>query len=518
MPHPGAGAVAILSVLALVVAGCRPAAPSASAPGAAPPAKTAGQSRVTVAVSDPLEQQNPYFHSNTLLYSFFCEVLGCLLTYDSAKSQPAPQLAESWKVENPTTWVFTLRKGVKFQDGSPFTAADVVSSLQRIIDDPTSRQKYRLANIDHFEAVDDSTFRVVTKQPDSELLDEAFVLGIAITSKAQLARGDDLTKVLATGTGPYQLKEWVPKQRVVVTKTPNWWGGAVDGPDEVVYQYIPEQSARVTALLNNEIQIAQDLLPQDVERINASPNAKVEIGDAQTIMFLGMNSAFKPWDNKLLRQAVGFALDRDSLIKNVLLGYAERLDGPIGPGQYAYDPNLQPRYTYDPEKAKQLLAQAGFPNGLDVELTTTTGTYIKDREMAQAIAQMLTTAGIRTKVLTPEVATRSADLEAGKLAFFYQGRGSVRDPGPPLSQYFQTGVTKRLNYSNPDLDALFNQERATFEPEQRKQLLGRVMSLITDEAPAQFLWRHKLLWGVSNTIQWTPLPNEAIWAADIRVK
>jgi peptide/nickel transport system substrate-binding protein len=94
----------------------------------------------------------------------------------------------------------------------------------------------------------------------------------------------------------------------------------------------------------------------------------------------------------------------------------------------------------------------------------------------------------------------------------------VRDPGPPLSQYFQTGVTKRLNYSNPELDALFNQERATFEPEQRKQLLVKIMSLITEEAPAQFLWRHKLLWGVANSIQWTPVPNEAIWAADIRVK
>jgi peptide/nickel transport system substrate-binding protein len=310
----------------------------------------------------------------------------------------------------------------------------------------------------------------------------------------------------------------VPNERVVIAKKPNWWGGKTDGPDEVVYRSIRESSARVTALLNNEIQIAQFIQPQDFDQVNNAPNARIIQGPSITIMMLLMNPAFKPWDNKLVRQAVAYAIDRDAIIKNVFQGYAERLDGPLGPGQFGYDPNIQPKYTYSPEKSKQLLAQAGLPDGFEAELTTTVGTYNKDKESAEAMVQMLNAVGIRTKLLTPEAATRTTLFEGGKLSFYTQGRGSVRDPGTPLSQYFETGVSKRISYSNPTVDDLMKKQRAALDPNERKKILSQMMNLLTEEAPAHFLWRNKVLWGVSKNVELTPLPDDLMQAQEIRVK
>src|SRR5205807_9026852 len=126
------------------------------------------------------------------------------------------------------------------------------------------------------------------------------------------------------------------------------------------------------------------------------------------IMFLAMMPKFKPWDNKLLRQAVAYAIDRDTIMKTILRGEASRLDGPIGEGQYGYDPNLQPKYTYNPEKAKELVKQAGFPNGVDVELSTPVGRSTRDKQMTEAMVPMLNAVGIRTKLPTPECATPGA--------------------------------------------------------------------------------------------------------------
>ena len=517
----------LLAGVSLLVA-CQPAAPAASptqanqAPASkavpAAQAPASGANRVSVGQTNPIESQDPYNHSDTFLYGLFCEVAGCLVGWDSAKAEPVPQLAESWKTEDPKTWVFNLRQGVKWSDGSPFTSADVIHSLQRVNDHPAAKQKYRLANIASFTAPDDHTVKVVTKEADAEVLDGAFIVGIAMTSKAQADKGDDLGKVLTLSTGPYMLKEWQPNSRVVVGKNPNWYGGKVDGPDEVVYRYIKEDEARVTALINNEIQIASNIPSQDVDRVNGTGSAKVATGSSLTIMFLGMSPKFKPWDNKTLRQAVEYAIDKDSIIKNVLQGYAERLDTPIGPGQYAYDPNIEPKYTFDAEKAKTLVSQAGFPNGVDVELTTPVNMYTKDKEVTQAMIPMLNAVGIRAKLNAPDWSTMWADVQAGKTAFYYMGRGQVRDPGQPLSQYFETGVSPRLGYSDPTLDGLFKQERAAFEPDQRKKLLGQVMSRIQEEAMAAFQWRYKLLWGVSNGVQWEPRADEGIYANDIRTK
>jgi peptide/nickel transport system substrate-binding protein len=226
----------------------------------------------------------------------------------------------------------------------------------------------------------------------------------------------------------------------------------------------------------------------------------------------------KPWDNKLVRQAVGYAIDRDTIIKTLLRGEASRLDGPIGEGQYGYDPNLQPKYTYNPEKARELLKQAGYPNGVDVELSTPVGRYTLDKQVTEAMVPMLSAVGIRTKLLTPEWATLWANVQVGKVPFYYMGRGGVVDPSAALSQYFEAGASPRIGYSNPKLDEMLAAERQAFDPAKRKKLLSQAMSLITDEAPAQFMWRHQLLFGMAKNIDYRPLPSERIFGWNMKVR
>jgi peptide/nickel transport system substrate-binding protein len=495
------------------------AAPAAEAPApAAPASRSAGPTRVAIGVTEAVESQNPYADTVSLLYGIWCEVLGCLVSYDFKTGDYAPGLAESWRVEDPTTWIFNLRRGVTWHDGSPFTAADVLHSFNRIANDPGSRQKSNISPVvERVEIVDDHTIKVITKTPTAPLLDYFKEL-VAITSKAQYDQyGDDVWKEKPLGTGPYIFKELVPNQYLVIAKNPNWWGGAVDGPDEVVYRVMREPEVRATALLNGEIQIAQSVPPHMAERITAAPAKKIVTADTVEIMFLAMSPRTKPWDNKLVRQAVAYAIDRDAIIDGVFHGQAIRLDGPIGPGQYAYQPDLQPRYTYDPERARQLLAQAGYPTGLDVEFFTPVGRYTQDKQAAEAMTAMLNAVGIRARLLTSEWPTLWADVQVGKVPFYYMGRGSVLDPGRPLSEYFESGVSPRVGYSNPALDALFVKERGSFDPNERKKVLSDLLSLLTEEAPAHFLWRHKMLWGMAQNVDYTPRPDGRVFGRDIRL-
>jgi peptide/nickel transport system substrate-binding protein len=235
-------------------------------------------------------------------------------------------------------------------------------------------------------------------------------------------------------------------------------------------------------------------------------------------MFLAMMPKVKPWDNKLVRQAVAYAIDRDTIIKTLLRGEASRLDGPIGEGQYGYDPNLQPKYTHNPEKARELLKQAGYPNGVDIELQTPVGRYTLDKQVSEAMIPMLNAAGFRAKLATPEWATLWANVQVGKVPFYYMGRGGVVDPSAALAQYFETGASPRIGYSNPKLDELLTQERQTFDPAKRKKILAQAMSVITEDAPAHFLWRHQLLFGLAKNIDYRPLPSERIFGWNMKVR
>ena len=479
------------------------------------------QTRLSIGVTETIETHNPYGDSVSLLYGIFSEITGPFCTYNYSKGDFEGRLAERWKVENPTTWVFYLNKNYKFNDGSPVTADDVVHSMMtRVINDPQSKQKASVAGpVVKAEAVDKHTVKFITDKPAAPLL--AFVCDrLIVTSKATYDKyGREVAdKEHMMGGGPYRLKELIPGQRLVIAKRPDHPEAKKSprAPDEVVYRVMRETEQRVTALLNDEIQIAQFIPPHLRQRVEKVPNLRIVSTDSVEIMFLAMQPK-PPFDKREVRQAVCHAINRDQIISTILEGFASRLDGPLGPGQYGYDPNLKPKMNYDPEKSKKLLAQAGYPNGVDVELQTPVGRYTLDKQLTEAMIPMLNAAGFRARLLTPEWATLWANVQKGTIPFYYMGRGSVQDPSAALHQYFHSGETPRIGYSNPKLDDLLDKEQAEFDPKKRKQYLSQAMSILTEDAPACFMWRHKLLWGLNKRVDYKPLPDARIFAIDMKV-
>jgi peptide/nickel transport system substrate-binding protein len=305
---------------------------------------------------------------------------------------------------------------------------------------------------------------------------------------------------------------------MVLDKNPDWPGIRPENPDHLVFVRIQEDEARVTALLNGEVQIATAIPPHLAQRVEAAPGVKAIGVPSVEVMFLAMNPHFPPWNNIKLREAVAYAIDREAIIRSVFQGRAEALHGPIGPGQYAYSPDIKPKYRYDPEKAKALVKEAGFPNGVDVNLFASADRYVNDRQSSEAIAAMLTQVGIRTRLHILDYSIEWPNVRKGVVPFYYQGRGSVIDPSPMLEQYFQSGVTPRIGFSDPKLDEILRAERSEFDPAQRKALLLQAFDRVQDDVPAVFLWRIDALYGISNKVKFKPHSDERIFGTDILVK
>jgi peptide/nickel transport system substrate-binding protein len=484
----------------------------------------AAKSQVAVGVTETIASYNPYADSVSLAYGIWCQVYGCLGIFDFDKGDYVGMLAERWENDktDPNVWTFHLKHGVKRQyDGKEFSAADVVHSFERVNSDPQSQQKQNVSPVKEMVALDAYTVKVVTKAPTASLLEYLFDRFI-ITSKDLYDKygARDADRKYPWGWGPYKLKELVIGERIVLEKDESNPEVKPENPDTLIFTIMREPEQRVTALLNNEIQIAQFVPPHLAQRIKGAANARLIASSSVEIMFLAMSPKFPPWDNVKLRQAVCYAIDRDAIIKSVLDGMADRLDGPIGIGQYGYDAafakaNLT--IPYDPAKAKALVQASGY-KGEPVDLDTPVGRYIDDKEVTQAMIPMLNAVGINARLRTPEWATLWADVQKGKTPFYYMGRGSVVDPSVALSQYFETGGSPRIGISDPGIDKDLAAERVTFDPAARRTALNVAFKAIEDAAPACFLWRHHMLYGESASVEHKPTPSGRIFGTEIVVK
>jgi peptide/nickel transport system substrate-binding protein len=483
-------------------------------------AAKAGEDRVlTITSTEPMTIRNPYGESSNQTYSLWCEVYGCLGTYDWTQKKYVGMLVDRWETIDPLTWRFHLRAGLRRNDGGPPpTSADVIHSWRRILDDPDSAQRSFVSTIKDIAAVDDQTFDIHTKAPTAPLLSYLFDR-LAITS-AELYKqyGKEADVKAPFGWGPYKLDEFSVDQRVVVSRADNWPELDKRMPRVAIWRQIKEPQQRVTALLNNEVQIARLIPPQLVSQVDNRPDITSYKIASTELMFIALNPTFKPWDDMRVRQAASHAIDRDLIIKKLLGGLATRLDGPLGPDQVCYTGPIEGAYKYDPELSRKLLAEAGYKEGgPEIDFTSANGRYVSDVQIAEAVTQMLQKVGFKVTLHTPDYPNMWANVRAGKLPMFYMGRGGVVDPSDALAQFFQTGITPRIHYSNPKVDTLLAQERAEFDPAKRCATIRQADEIIVNEAPAIFMWTHKFVTGVRKGVRFEPNPDGEVWMPNVRM-
>ncbi len=475
------------------------------------------KTRLNVAVTETIASTSPYADSVSLMYAIYADTIGNIVDYDYKQEKYISHLLESWKSVDPLTWELKIKKGLKRHNGEPVVSADIAHSVKRAKTDPNSKQKHNVKFIKEVLTPDPQTAIVKTTQPVAPMLE--FFSRVIVTSKAQYDKlGPNADKEAPFGYGPYKIKQVAVDNFFAMEKDPNHPDVKPDHPDEIIYKIMKEPESRVTALLNGEVQVAQFIPPQLVPRVKSNTAVRVEWADSIEIMFLAMSPKHKPFDKKEARQAVAHAIDRDALIRVLLQGQASKLNGPIGPGQIGYDPAFPVKYDYNPKKAKELLAKAGYPNGVEIEYSTPVGRYTADKQISEAIVPMLQAAGFKVTLKTPEWGTLWSNVQKGRVPFYYMGRGSVLDPSAALTQYFETGGSPRIGFSNPEVDKLLQAERQEFDWPKRKKLMNQAMAKITEEAPAHFMWRHKLATGVSNRVDFKPIPNQDVRALDVTFK
>ena len=478
-------------------------------------------SEVRIGVVNDYAGWNPYADSTAQMYMTWCQTYGCLGTFDTRDGEYKGILAERWEVskENPNEWTFYLKKGIKrHKDGKELTAEDVAHSIWRNKNDPRSAQKQNTRPVTSWKVVDKYTIKFFTSKPTAPLLSFIFDRLIITGKDLYEKHGDKVDRAAPLGYGPYMVKDIIVGQRMVLEKNNAWPGIKKSNPDRIIFNKIKEDEARITGLLNGELHIGQFIPPHLLDRVRSTKGFTVKDTSPVEIMFLAMNPAFKPWDNKKVRQAVAYAIDREAIIKSIFRGGAAVLHGPVGPGQYGYSPDVTPKYSYNPAKAKQLLKEAGYPNGVEIDFHTANGRYINDRQSSQAIVPMLEAVGFKVKFHTPEYSTHWPLVRKGKRAFYYQGRGSVVDPSAAVAQYLETGVSPRIKYSNPELDKLLAAERQEFDSAKRKALLLKAFNIIQEDVPALYMWRINQYYGISDKIDFTPTSTDRIYGTDITMK
>jgi len=362
-----------------------------------------------ITISQPAEAttMDPGRSTQVLTVNYFYNLYDTLTRWDnSLRLQPA--LAISWKNVNETTWEFTIRQGVKFHDGAPLTAEDVKATLERNLVPGKTVVQPGFATIEAVQVANPTTIRVSTKRPDPLLLVRMAQMGSQILP-ARLTT-DDGVKELArrpVGTGAYRFVEWVKDERLVMEANREWWGweGKAPAIDRVVWKPIPEDFPRIVALEKGEADIITNVPPDRIKSIADGRATQILSVPSSRIVTLSINSIQPPLADKRVRQALHYALDINSIIRNLYAGQGKPFSGGVADTDFGYNASLKP-YPFDPAKAKQLLAEAGRPGGIDVSLHAGSGTMVNDKFLLETIADMWGKAGIRARIDMMEMGAR----------------------------------------------------------------------------------------------------------------
>jgi peptide/nickel transport system substrate-binding protein len=425
-----------------------------------------------------------------------------LLEFDE-QGRFTPMLAESWKNVDRKTWEFKLRKGVKFHNGEPFNAESVKFTLERITDPKTqSAQAFMWELLDSVEVKDELTAIVRTKAPFGSLL---AILAITMMLPPKSAK-DPAFFDKPAGTGAFRVTRWVKGDRVEMEVNPEWWKGQPK-LNRITFRYIAEASTRVASLLAGETHVVDRVPPDMLKLVEGTPAFTVQAKGSVESQWIGLHCGKKPFADVRVRQALNLAVNKEALIKDLLLGHAATLDAPMAPAVFAY--SKQGAYTYDPQKAKALLREAGYGSGLpELELLMPKGIYIKGTEICEAIVGQLGNIGAKVKINELDAARVRELRSAGNYDFFLVSWApTTRDADFALWRWFHSGPANQLRYKNPQVDNLLEQGQQTIDLEARKKPYAEAQKLIWNEVPFLYLYWPEVIHGADKRLKgWRQTP------------
>jgi peptide/nickel transport system substrate-binding protein len=494
--------------------GCAPVAP-----GAAPAAEvTTGEGpsgptgELILVQGVDAESLDPYVTTSGASKGMMWAMYDRLVARDIDMTM-IPWLAESWSVLDETTWEIKLRDEVYFHNGEKFSGDHVRDSVARF-KDPNVKNIYagQLEKVTEVVVVDPLTVQVKTDGPFA-LLMEVFA-GFCEMMPAAITGGEVDPAVEPIGSGPYKFVEWTPGDRMAMeaVETPHFSGQPK--LQTLVWRPVAEGTTRVVELKTGQAHIITNVDPVQRQEVEDDPATKVLSFRNYSSQCIVLNMLkVEAFQDVRVRQALNYATDVDTIIETIMQGNAYRLAGPLGPGLSGHDPDLQP-YPFDPDRARELLAEAGYADGFDVVLTSPNGRYLNDRLASEAIAGMWTEVGVRTTVevsdWSPFVEAVIGSGPAGKSldAFFFLQLGVPLDAG--VSTNFHAGREGAAwqGYSNDEVSQIIDEAVTVLDAEERDAMYRRMGQILYEECPWVFLWNTQGLTGVREEVQdWEPHPD-----------
>jgi len=477
------------------------------------PAQPQGELRVALPWTP--ENLDPTMNLSSMRAAVGVSLFDSLVGRD-AENRLVPQLALSWKLLDDTTWQFKLRKGVLFHDGEVFDGEAVRFTIQRVLDpNQKSANRANIAEIARVDVLDDSTVNIVTRQPYAPLLNRLVDFPI-VPPKYTAEKGNQGSALRPVGTGPFKFVELIKDDHLILEAFDRHWRGAPK-IRRIVFKPIPEPFTRAAALRNNEVDLITTLPPNLARELERVPGIKVHRIPSTWIIYLGLNAFRKPLSDVRVRQALNYATDVDSIIKNVLDGDGRRLEGPFTPNMFGYDPSVK-GYGPDPARAKRLLAEAGYPDGLDITLDAPAGRYQGDKEIAEALGGQWQKAGFRPKVQVAEWGAYFKRYLGKQFQDAYLlGLGGPMQDGDELYNLVSS-KGRGLYYKNENIDQLFDLGRGTTDPAKRRRFYADLARAMIDDATWVFLMQQVDIYASRDRLGWTPRGDQWMLFRDAALK
>jgi peptide/nickel transport system substrate-binding protein len=493
-------------------------------------AKAQGRVReIRVGVTQDALTLDPANHRNRETQTVIRNIYDGLLTRD-AEMRIRPEIAESWRQIDARTYEFRLRTGIRFHSGDVLTAEDVKFTFDRLTKDnamggQTSPRKGLLGPLQDTVVLDERTVRMVLAEPWPIL--PAMLPFQEVVNRRHVERvGQEGMQTRPDGCGPFRLAEWRRGEAVILERFADYYGGSTEIPgagpaqiDRAIFRVMPENSARIAALLAGEVDIITELPASAMRQVEASANAQVMKVNGTRTFFVALNLAKKPFNDVRVRHALNHALDKGAIISRILNNTATPLRGVMSPDAFAFNPDL-PEYVHDVARARALLAEAAVPQGTELVLDTVAAL----KEIAEAIAALLSRTGLRVRaqvwegaVLTPMWQTPERRRDRDMLLTSW-GNGSL-DPSDIMVPTLRTGGRgNSAGFSNAEVDRLLDAAETETDPEKRAAMYRRAQAIVTEEAPWIFLWLPQDIYGVARRVQnWRPQADSRINLHRVRV-